>query len=76
MIRSSIADAATGCVTTPEFSENTMQKSATPVPTAEDRPELRQALQAFVDAGFAAAQIRVHDEHGDWAGTAGVSELG
>ncbi|EOD67395.1 alkaline D-peptidase, partial [Amycolatopsis vancoresmycina DSM 44592] len=71
MIRSSIADAATGCVTTPEIPENTMQKSATPA-----RPELQQALQAFVDAGFAAAQIRVHDEHGDWAGTAGVSELG
>ncbi|MFJ7217973.1 serine hydrolase domain-containing protein [Amycolatopsis sp. NPDC098790] len=50
-----------------------MQKFATP---AKTRPELQQALQAFVDAGFAGAQVCVHDEHGDWTGTAGVSELG
>ena len=41
-----------------------------------DRPEVRQAVQAFVDAGFAGAQVRVHDERGDWVTSAGVRELG
>ncbi|MEU4762625.1 serine hydrolase [Actinosynnema sp. NPDC023794] len=41
-----------------------------------DRPELQQAVQAVVDAGFAGAELRVHDERGDWVGRAGVSELG
>ncbi|MEG9519628.1 beta-lactamase family protein [Saccharopolyspora indica] len=41
-----------------------------------DRPELQRAVQALVDAGFASAEMRVHDERGDWAGSAGVSELG
>ncbi|MBN6037767.1 serine hydrolase [Amycolatopsis sp. 195334CR] len=55
-----------------------MQKIATPAPvaTGQDRPELQQAVQAFVDAGFAAMELRVHDEHGDWTGRAGVAELG
>ncbi|MGV9361261.1 serine hydrolase domain-containing protein [Amycolatopsis sp. NPDC003731] len=77
MIRSSIALATTGRVTasgTPDTSENTMQKLDTAA--VEARPELQQAVQAFVDAGFAGARVRVHDEHGDWTGGAGVSELG
>ncbi|MHA7959049.1 serine hydrolase domain-containing protein [Streptomyces sp. L500] len=41
-----------------------------------DRPELRKALQEFVDAGFAGIQMRVHDERGEWVGSAGVRELG
>ncbi|MEU4448358.1 serine hydrolase domain-containing protein [Actinosynnema sp. NPDC050801] len=43
---------------------------------ARDRPELRQAVQAFVDAGFAGVQVRVHDQRGAWVGSAGVRELG
>ncbi len=50
------------------------------VPTASaagrDRPELRQAVQSFVDAGFAGMQLRVRDERGEWTGSAGVRELG
>ncbi|MFI6318880.1 serine hydrolase domain-containing protein [Nonomuraea sp. NPDC050556] len=41
-----------------------------------DRPELQQAAQAYVDAGFSGIQVRVHDERGDWTGSAGVSKLG
>ncbi|MFB4303915.1 serine hydrolase domain-containing protein [Actinomadura sp. NTSP31] len=44
--------------------------------TGQDRPELQKAIQEAVDAGFAGVQARVHDEHGEWAGTAGVHELG
>ncbi|WP_153034011.1 serine hydrolase [Amycolatopsis sp. YIM 10] len=43
---------------------------------AHDRPELRQAIQEFVDAGYAGIQLRVHDERGEWAGSAGVRKLG
>ncbi|MFI8458135.1 serine hydrolase domain-containing protein [Kitasatospora sp. NPDC085464] len=44
--------------------------------TGQDRPDLQEAVQAFVDAGFAGMQMRVHDERGAWVGTAGVRELG
>ncbi|OKI30527.1 alkaline D-peptidase [Saccharothrix sp. CB00851] len=44
--------------------------------TGPDRPELQQAVQAVVDAGFAGVELVVHDEQGDWVGRAGVSELG
>lgn len=44
--------------------------------TAPDRPELREAIESFVEYGFAGVQLRVHDERGHWAGSAGVSELG
>ncbi|MFI1154613.1 serine hydrolase domain-containing protein [Streptomyces sp. NPDC020817] len=44
--------------------------------TTTDRPELRKAIEAFVDAGFGGIQMRVHDERGEWVGSAGVSELG
>ncbi|MFE2878229.1 serine hydrolase domain-containing protein [Streptomyces roseus] len=45
-------------------------------PEHPDRPELREAVEAFVDAGFAGIQVRVHDERGEWAGSAGVRALG
>ncbi|MFE7566534.1 serine hydrolase domain-containing protein [Streptomyces sp. NPDC057539] len=41
-----------------------------------DRPELQKAIQEIVDSGFAGVQLRVHDERGQWVGSAGVSELG
>ncbi|MEU4233834.1 serine hydrolase domain-containing protein [Nonomuraea sp. NPDC026600] len=53
--------------------------SSTAVPKAAagpDRPELQEAMQAFVDAGFAGVQLRVHDEQGDWVASAGVRKLG
>ncbi|GAA3143970.1 serine hydrolase domain-containing protein [Nonomuraea salmonea] len=53
--------------------------SNTAVPKAaagQDRPELQQAIQAFVDAGFLGVQLRVHDERGEWVGGAGARKLG
>ncbi|WP_433352386.1 serine hydrolase domain-containing protein [Microtetraspora malaysiensis] len=53
--------------------------SSAAVPKAaagQDHPELQEAIQAFVDAGFAGMQLRVHDEQGDWVGSAGVRKLG
>lgn len=41
-----------------------------------DRPELRKVIQEIVDSGFAGVTLRVHDERGEWAGSAGVSKLG
>jgi len=41
-----------------------------------ERPELQAAIQAFVDAGFAGVQLRLHDEQGEWTGSAGVRKLG
>ncbi|WP_433176296.1 serine hydrolase domain-containing protein [Actinoallomurus sp. CA-150999] len=42
----------------------------------QDRPELQKAIQAFVDSGLAGVQLRVHDQRGDWVGSAGVRKLG
>ncbi len=36
----------------------------------------QQVIQSAVDAGLAGIQMRVHDEHGDWVGSAGVRALG
>lgn len=41
-----------------------------------DRPELQEAIQEVVDAGFAGVQLRVNDERGEWVGSAGVRKLG
>jgi D-alanyl-D-alanine carboxypeptidase len=42
----------------------------------DERPELQQAIQEMVDAGFLGVQLRVHDERGAWVGSAGRGELG
>ncbi|WP_116201244.1 serine hydrolase domain-containing protein [Amycolatopsis circi] len=44
--------------------------------TGPDRPELRQALEEIVDSGFVGVTLRVRDERGEWAGSAGAAELG
>jgi D-alanyl-D-alanine carboxypeptidase len=44
--------------------------------TGQDRPELQKAMEQIVDSGFAGVQLRVHDERGQWAGSAGVRKLG
>ncbi|MFH9060263.1 serine hydrolase domain-containing protein [Streptomyces coeruleorubidus] len=37
---------------------------------------LHKALQEIVDSGFTGVQLRVHDERGEWVGSAGVGRLG
>src|SRR5690349_630677 len=44
--------------------------------TGPYRPDLQKAIEAFVDAGFAGLQMRVHDDQGEWVGSAGVRKLG
>jgi D-alanyl-D-alanine carboxypeptidase len=39
------------------------------------RTELRQALTELTEAGAAGVQLRIHDEQGNWTGSAGVREL-
>jgi D-alanyl-D-alanine carboxypeptidase len=41
-----------------------------------DRPGLRETMREIVDAGFLGVQLRVHDEQGDWAGSAGARKVG
>jgi len=53
----------------------TNQDELTP-PTGQERPELQEAIQTFVESGFAGVQMRVHDERGEWVGSAGVRKLG
>ncbi|GAA2120477.1 serine hydrolase domain-containing protein [Actinomadura napierensis] len=43
----------------------------------QERPDLQKTIQEIVDSGFVGVQLRVHDENGgEWAGSAGVRELG
>ncbi|MFI6309996.1 serine hydrolase domain-containing protein [Nocardia fusca] len=41
-----------------------------------DRPELQKTIEEIVDSGLTGITLRVHDERGEWAGSAGVAELG
>ncbi|MFG6191695.1 serine hydrolase domain-containing protein [Nonomuraea sp. JJY05] len=47
-----------------------------PMAAGQDRPELQQAMEEIVESGFVGLSLRVHDERGEWAGSAGVAELG
>ncbi|WP_345338216.1 serine hydrolase domain-containing protein [Planotetraspora kaengkrachanensis] len=42
----------------------------------QDRPELRKVIEEIVDSGFVGVSLRVHDERGEWVGSAGAAELG
>ncbi|MGC5016293.1 serine hydrolase domain-containing protein [Streptosporangium sp. DT93] len=44
--------------------------------TDQDRPELRKVIEEIVDSGFTGMTLRVHDERGTWAGSAGTAGLG
>lgn len=44
--------------------------------TDQDRPELRKTIEEMVDSGFIGVTMRVHDERGEWVGSAGVRKLG
>ncbi|GAB2952787.1 serine hydrolase domain-containing protein [Micromonospora polyrhachis] len=50
--------------------------AASKVAAGQERPELQAAIQEFVDIGFAGMQMRVHDQQGEWVGSAGVRKLG
>ncbi|GAA2212638.1 serine hydrolase domain-containing protein [Nonomuraea monospora] len=41
-----------------------------------DRPELRETMEELVGSGFLGMSLRVRDERGEWAGSAGLAELG
>ncbi|MER7503920.1 serine hydrolase domain-containing protein [Nonomuraea pusilla] len=66
-----LAGAATPAVATAHSSTALSEAVA-----RQDRPELRKAMQAFVDAGFLGVQLRVNDERGEWVGSAGARKLG
>ncbi|GAA2688228.1 serine hydrolase domain-containing protein [Nonomuraea recticatena] len=40
------------------------------------RPGLEKAIEEIVDSGFVGVSVRVHDERGEWVGSAGTAELG
>ena len=61
--------------TTENFSSSEIVKEKR-FAAGEDRPELQKAIQEIVDSGFLGVQLRVHDEQGEWVGSAGVSRLG
>ncbi|MCT9138430.1 serine hydrolase domain-containing protein [Streptomyces violarus] len=44
--------------------------------TGQDRPELQEAIEQMVESGFTGVTMRVHDERGEWVGSAGVRKLG
>ncbi|MFF2154805.1 serine hydrolase domain-containing protein [Paenibacillus chitinolyticus] len=61
--------------TTEDFSSSENMKERRSA-AGQDRPELQKAIQEIVDSGFLGVQLRVHDEKGEWVGSAGVSRLG
>ncbi|UAK36030.1 beta-lactamase family protein [Nocardia asteroides] len=60
---------AAGAETTRKTVES---KAAAP----SDRSQLQQVLADIVDSGITGITLRVHDERGEWVGSAGVSKLG
>jgi D-alanyl-D-alanine carboxypeptidase len=44
--------------------------------TGQDRPELQKVIQEIVESGFVGVSLRVHDERGEWVGSAGAAEPG
>ncbi|MER7722030.1 serine hydrolase domain-containing protein [Streptomyces flaveolus] len=46
------------------------------VPADQDRPELQKVIEEMVGSGFIGVAMRVHDEQGEWVGTAGMRKLG
>lgn len=42
----------------------------------QDRPELQQILEGIIESGITGITLRVRDEHGEWTGSAGRSEIG
>ncbi|GAB3458322.1 serine hydrolase domain-containing protein [Actinophytocola sediminis] len=49
--------------------------TSSPAGADADRAQLQQAMRDLADSGAAGVQVRVHDEDGDWTGSAGVRRL-
>ncbi|MBF6327347.1 beta-lactamase family protein [Nocardia transvalensis] len=45
-------------------------------PVETNRAALQQAMNEVIAAGAVGVQVRVHDQQGDWTGSAGVAQLG
>jgi D-alanyl-D-alanine carboxypeptidase len=71
-----LAGVAAPGVATADNSAQPKATSALPKAAGQTRPDLQKAVQAWVDAGFSGMQLRVHDQQGDWVGSAGVRKLG
>lgn len=66
-------------ITPPGQSEPAPRSAAgtgAPGGAGRDRPELQKTIEEIVGSGFVGMQMRVHDERGEWVGSAGVRELG
>jgi D-alanyl-D-alanine carboxypeptidase len=44
--------------------------------SGQARPELQKTIEEMIDSGLIGVTLRVHDERGEWVGSAGVRELG
>ncbi|MEV0967053.1 serine hydrolase domain-containing protein [Microtetraspora glauca] len=71
-----LAGSATPAVATADVPAPDSRVAVSKAAAGQDRPELQKAIQAFADAGFLGVQVRVNDERGEWAGSAGVRKLG
>ncbi|CAM5740521.1 Class A beta-lactamase-related serine hydrolase OS=Streptomyces alboniger OX=132473 GN=CP975_27850 PE=4 SV=1 [Streptomyces alboniger] len=45
-------------------------------PADQSRAELQKAIEEMVESGFTGVTMRVHDERGEWVGSAGLRKLG
>jgi D-alanyl-D-alanine carboxypeptidase len=61
--------------TTAEMARKITAALAMPA-AGQERAELQKVIEEVVDAGFVGVSLRVCDERGEWAGSAGVAELG
>ncbi|MCE7009208.1 beta-lactamase family protein [Kibdelosporangium philippinense] len=50
--------------------------AATAAAAGQDHSELQKVMREVVDAGAVGIQLRVHDQRGEWTGSAGVRKLG
>lgn len=53
----------------------TITLTSTPANATPVHDEVRQAMTGLTEAGAAGVQVRIHDEHGDWTGSAGERTL-
>ncbi|GAA3656860.1 serine hydrolase domain-containing protein [Nonomuraea antimicrobica] len=71
-----LAGVATPAVATAGVATADSRAAVSKAAAGQDRPDLQKAIQTFVDAGFLGVQVRVHDERGEWVGSAGQRKLG